>query len=71
MGRCPNSTSMAPNSEPGWPFKFHAKKCGISIGHTFGPIELKFFVLPIVIQDQKNITEITVKSIKFGFQQVP
>jgi hypothetical protein len=48
-----------------------SKKCGISVGHTFGLIELKIVVLPKVIQDQKNITEITVKSIKFGFQQVP
>jgi hypothetical protein len=47
MGRCPNSTSMAPNSEPGWSFKFHAKNCVISIGHTFRPIEMKISVLPI------------------------
>jgi hypothetical protein len=47
------------------------KKYGISIGHTFGPIELKIVVLPYVVQDQKNITEIRVTSIKFGFQQVP
>jgi hypothetical protein len=40
------------------------------MGHNFGPIKLKVVVLPKVIQDQKNITEIIVKSIKFGFQQV-
>jgi hypothetical protein len=39
--------------------------------HIFFPIELKIVVPPKVIQDQKNITEITVKGIKFGFQQVP
>jgi hypothetical protein len=64
-------TSKAPNSEPGWCFKFQSEKCGISIGHTVGPIEVKIVVLPYVIQDQKNIIEIIVESIKFGFQQVP
>jgi hypothetical protein len=54
-GRGTNSTSKAPNSESGWCFKFHAANCGISIGHTFCPIELKIGVLTIlVIQNQKN-----------------
>jgi hypothetical protein len=47
IGRGSNSTSKAPNSEPGWCFKFHAKNYGISIGHTFYSIELKIGVLPI------------------------
>jgi hypothetical protein len=51
-----NSTSKAPNSEPERSFKFHAENCGISIGHTFCPIELKIGVLPIlVIQNQEKI----------------
>jgi hypothetical protein len=55
MGRGPNLNSMAPNSEPGWCFKFHAKNCGIFMGHTFCPIELKIGVLPIkVMQNQKK-----------------
>jgi hypothetical protein len=55
MGRGPNSTSKAPNLEPGRCFKFCVEDCGISIGHTFYPIELKIGVLPIlVIQNQKN-----------------
>jgi hypothetical protein len=63
---------MAPNSEPGWSFKFRAKNCVISMGHTFRPIEMKIGVLPIsVIQTQKNIKKIRAKSAKFGFQQVP
>jgi hypothetical protein len=47
MERGPTSTSKAPNSELGQCFKFQAKNCGISIGHTFCPIELKIGVLPI------------------------
>jgi hypothetical protein len=46
-GRAPNLISKAPNSRLGWCFKFRAKNCGISIGHTFCPIELKIGVLPI------------------------
>jgi hypothetical protein len=46
MGRGPNLASKAPNLEPGWCFNFHAKIFGISIGHTFCPIELKIGVLP-------------------------
>jgi hypothetical protein len=41
------TTSKPPNSDPGWCFKFRAENCGISLGHTFGPIELKIGVLPI------------------------
>jgi hypothetical protein len=67
-GRGSNLTSKAPNSEPGWCFKFHAKNCGISIGRTFCPIELKIGVLPIyVIQNQKKYQKIRAKSAKFGF----
>jgi hypothetical protein len=40
-GRGPNSSSKAPNSEPGWCFIFQAKKCRISLGPTICPIELK------------------------------
>jgi hypothetical protein len=54
MGRGPNSNSKAPNSEPGWCSKFQAKTCGISIGHTFYPIELKIGVHPQVIQNDKK-----------------
>jgi hypothetical protein len=58
MGRGPNSTSKAPNSEPGWCFKFCAINCGIFIGNTFCPIEMKIGVLPIhVIQNQKKISK--------------
>jgi hypothetical protein len=46
-GRGPNSASKAPNSELGWFCKFGAKNCGIYIGHTFCPIELRIGVLPI------------------------
>jgi hypothetical protein len=69
MGRGPNSTSKAPNSDPGWCFKFHAKNCGISLGHTFCPIELEIGVLPIsVIQNRKKYQKkIREKSVKFGF----
>jgi hypothetical protein len=53
--RGPNLTSKAANSESGRCFKFRSENCGISIGHTFCPIELKIVVLPIlVIQNQKN-----------------
>jgi hypothetical protein len=56
----------------GWCFKFGAKNCGISIGHTFCLIDMKIGVLPIyVIRNQKNIKKIRAKSAKFGFQQVP
>jgi hypothetical protein len=56
MARGPNSTSKAPNSEPGWCFKFCAENYGISIGHTFCPIELKHGALPIlVVQNKKRI----------------
>jgi hypothetical protein len=55
MVRGPNLISKAHNSEAGWCFKFHAENCGISIGHTLCPIELKIGVLPIlVIQNQKK-----------------
>jgi hypothetical protein len=48
-------TCKAPNSEPGWCFKFRAKSCIISIGHTFCPIELKVRELPIwVIKNRKK-----------------
>jgi hypothetical protein len=56
-GRAPNSNSQAPNSESGWCFKFRAKTCGISIGHTFYPIELKIGVLPLVIQNHKKLSK--------------
>jgi hypothetical protein len=68
MGRGTNSTSNAPNSEPGWWFKFRTKNCGISIGHSFYPIELKNSALPIyVIQIQKKYKKISAKSAKSGF----
>jgi hypothetical protein len=71
MGRGPNLTSKAPNSESGRCFKFHAGNYGISISHTFSPIELKIGVLPIlVIQNHKNI-ENRIKSQKIGFLLVP
>jgi hypothetical protein len=55
MGRGPNLTSKAPNPESGRCFKFHAENYGISISHTFSPIELKIGVLPIlVIQNHKK-----------------
>jgi hypothetical protein len=55
MGRGPNSTSKAPNSELEWCLKFRVENCGISIRHTFYPIELKIGVLPIlVIPNQKK-----------------
>jgi hypothetical protein len=41
VGRGSNSASKAPNSEPGWCFKFGAKNCGISVGHTFCLIDMK------------------------------
>jgi hypothetical protein len=57
MGRGPNSTSKAPNREPGLCFELSAKNCGISIGDTFCPIEPKIGVLPtLVIQNQKKIS---------------
>jgi hypothetical protein len=55
MGRCPNLTSKAPNSESGRCFQFCAENCGISISHTY-PIGLKIGVLPIlVIQNHKKV----------------
>jgi hypothetical protein len=48
-GRGPNLTSKAHNSELEWCFKFCAENYGISIGHTFCPIELKIGVLPILV----------------------
>jgi hypothetical protein len=68
MERGPNSTFNARNSEPGWWFKFHTKNCGISVGHSFYPIELKNSALPIyVIQNQKKYKTISAKSAKSGF----
>jgi hypothetical protein len=68
MARGPNLTSKAPNSEPGQCFKFRAENCGICIGHTFYPIELKLGVVPIlVIENEKN----RIKKSKIGFLLVP
>jgi hypothetical protein len=59
---------IQPDSDPGWCFKFHAKNCGIYVGHTFCPIELKIGMLPIlVIQNQKNKIKNRIKSQKLDF----
>jgi hypothetical protein len=68
MARGPNLTSEAPNSDPGWCFKFRAKNYVISLGHAFCLIELKIGVLSIqFIQNQKKYQTIRAKSAKFGF----
>jgi hypothetical protein len=49
-----------------------AKTLRISLGHTFHPIELKLYVLPIlVIQSQRKIKKIESNSQKIRFLQVP
>jgi hypothetical protein len=46
-------------------FKNHAETLGISLGHTFHPIELKVGVLPIlVIENKKKIQKIRIKKSK-------
>jgi hypothetical protein len=47
-------------------FKNRAKTLGISLGHTFHPIELKLGVLPILfIENQIKIQKIRIKKLKF------